>query len=124
MVTTDRFAETMFLEGYHAVFTGIGRIAGLLMGKILVFLHFPPARRNTHPRKFSYRTSGKTVRSFPRCGFVRTTATWMHAWMATPPSRATCEPCETSTVVNSTLSLRLDENITYSHHIAVIAYPP
>ena len=28
---------------------GISRIAGLLMGKILVFLHFPPARRNPPP---------------------------------------------------------------------------
>jgi hypothetical protein len=28
----------------HAEKAGISRIAGVLMGKILVFLHFPPAR--------------------------------------------------------------------------------
>ena len=28
---------------------GIGRIAGVLIGKILVILHFPPARRNPPP---------------------------------------------------------------------------
>ena len=31
---------------------GISRIAGLLMGKILVIPHFPPARRNPPP--YSY----------------------------------------------------------------------
>ena len=30
----------------HAEEAGISRMAGVLMGKILVFPHFPPARRN------------------------------------------------------------------------------
>ena len=33
----------------HAEEAGISRMAGVLMGKILVFPHFPPARRNPPP---------------------------------------------------------------------------
>ena len=40
---------------------GISRIAGLLMGKILVFLHFPPARRNPPPYGTPYTPSPDTV---------------------------------------------------------------
>ena len=42
----DPHSRTLQVQAEKA---GISRIAGLLMGKILVFLHFPPARRNPPP---------------------------------------------------------------------------
>ena len=42
----DPHSSTLQVQAEKA---GISRIAGLLMGKILVFLHFPPARRNPPP---------------------------------------------------------------------------
>ena len=46
---------------------GISRIAGLLMGKILVFLHFPPARPRRNPPPYTpVLSSGFKARSAER----------------------------------------------------------
>ena len=47
----DPHSSTLQVQAEKA---GIGRIAGLLMGKILVIPHFPPPRGETHPRISAY----------------------------------------------------------------------
>ena len=56
----DPHSSTLQVQAEKA---GISRIAGLLMGKILVILHFPPARRNPPPYSFSVQFSSSSLRS-------------------------------------------------------------